>query len=63
VMSLFSGLFNAGIALGSMTGGFVTDSIGVEWIGYVGGISMGIAALFISIVLIRMLRNQSPRVE
>lgn len=62
VMSLFSGLFNAGIAMGSMAGGFVTDSIGVEWIGYVGGISMGIAALFVCLVLIRLLRRQSPRV-
>jgi len=62
VMSLFSGLFNAGIAMGSMAGGFITDSIGVEWIGYVGGISMGIAALFVCLVLIRLLRRQSPRV-
>lgn len=62
VMSLFSGLFNAGIAMGSMAGGFVTDSIGVEWIGYVGGISMGIASLFVCLVLIRLLRRQTPRV-
>jgi len=63
VMSLFSGLFNAGIAMGSMAGGFVTDSVGVEWIGYAGGASMGIAALFVCLVLIRMLRRQPARVE
>lgn len=36
--SLFSGIYNVGIASGSMVGGLVTDTIGVSDIGYVGGI-------------------------
>ena len=62
VMSLFSGLFNAGIATGSMVGGYITDGPGVEWIGYAGGLFMGIAAVFVCFVLIRMLKRRSADV-
>ncbi len=35
--SLFSGIYNVGIAAGSMVGGYVTDTLGVDNIGFVGG--------------------------
>ena len=60
-MSLFSGIYNAGIALGSLSGGFVTDGIGVGYIGYFGGAFVMVGALMAGLVLIPLLKKASGR--
>lgn len=56
-MSLFSGIFNVGIALGSLMGGWVTDSpLGVGSIGYVGAVFVLVATGITAFYLIRRMR-------
>ena len=45
-MSIFSGIFNLGIGLGSWIGGRVVDGVGIALIGYVGA-AIGAAGLAI----------------
>lgn len=60
-MSLQSGIYNVGIAMGSILGGAVTDNLSVGDIGYVGGILGMAAALFTAAVLIAtMKRRDAP---
>ena len=62
-MSIYSGLFNVGIASGTLIGGGVMDSIGVGMIGYVGG---AFSALSTAVLLLFLLpyidkrMHQSP---
>ncbi len=55
-MSMFSGIYNVGIAMGSIIGGAVTDSISVGSIGYVGGAFVIAALVFTSVYLVRQMR-------
>ena len=45
-MSIFSGLFNVGIGIGSIVGGIVCDGPGVGLVGAVGGIIAAVGALY-----------------
>lgn len=45
-MSVFSGLFNVGIGLGSVVGGIVCDGPGIGLVGVVGGIVAAAGAAF-----------------
>lgn len=56
-MSLFSGIFNVGIASGSMIGGFVTDGIGVGNIGYTGAAFVIVAVVFTGVYLISRMKS------
>ena len=56
VMSLYSGLYNVGIASGSLIGGAVTD-VSVSNIGYVGGAFLAVATLFTALYLVKVLRR------
>lgn len=56
-MSIFSGIYNVGIAMGSIIGGAVTDSISVGVIGYVGAIFTIVATVFTIIYLIHRMRE------
>lgn len=61
-MSIFSGIYNVGIAMGSIIGGAVTDSISVGVIGYVGAVFTIVATVFTIIYLIhRMKENDELR--
>ena len=56
-MSLFSGIFNVGIASGSLIGGWVTDSsAGVGSIGFVGAAFVIVAASITAFYLIKKMR-------
>lgn len=62
-MSMFSGIFNVGIAMGSLIGGAVTDSASVGLIGYVGG-AFTLVALVITIsYLIGRMREADDRTD
>lgn len=56
-MSMFSGIFNVGIAMGSLIGGWVTDGASVGFIGYVGAAFIIVAAAFTALYLIRGMRE------
>lgn len=56
-MSLFSGIFNVGIASGSMIGGLVTDTASVDCIGYVGGAFILASLVFTGLYLIHRMRD------
>jgi DHA1 family L-arabinose/isopropyl-beta-D-thiogalactopyranoside export protein-like MFS transporter len=61
--SLFSGIYNVGIAAGSMVGGFVTDSLGVSHIGFVGGtLVMSAFVLMLVYVMPSIARTWTTRV-
>lgn len=61
-MSLFSGIFNVGIALGSLIGGWVTDYLTVGDIGFVGAAFVIVALIFTALYLVpRMREAGSPR--
>ena len=61
-MSLFSGIFNVGIAMGSIIGGWVTDGPGVGDIGYVGAAFVIVACVITALYVIpRMRERESPR--
>lgn len=47
-MGLYSGLFNVGIAMGSIIGGIVTDSISIDAIGLVGAVFVACALVIAS---------------
>lgn len=55
-MSLFSGIYNLGIALGSMVGGAVTNH-DIGYIGYVGAAMALAGTLFTVFYLVRMIRR------
>jgi len=51
-VALFSGIFNAGIAMGSMFGGMVIDDIGIGYIGLIGGsiILLGLVEMVLVVI-------------
>ena len=57
-MSLFSGIFNVGIAMGSIIGGAVTDHGSVDHIGFVGSAFVIVAAIIALTYVIRMMRRR-----
>ena len=57
-MSLFSGIYNAGIATGSIVGGVVTDTVGVGDIGYVGGMFILVGSIIAGLVLIPLIKKR-----
>lgn len=57
-MSLFSGIYNAGIATGSIVGGVVTDTVGVGDIGYVGGLFILVGSIIAGLVLIPLIKKR-----
>ena len=59
-MSLYSGIFNVGIAMGSIIGGIVTDSpsMGVIDIGFVGAVFVLVAAIITAFYLIGKIRER-----
>ena len=60
-MSLFSGIFNVGIAMGSIIGGWVTDGPGVGDIGYVGAAFVIVASLITTLYIIPRMRTRESR--
>lgn len=63
-MSLYSGIFNVGIAMGSIVGGAVTDSGSVGNIGIVGGAFVMASAAIAGTVLIKVIKKrESERPE
>lgn len=56
-MSMFSGIFNVGIAMGSLIGGSVTEGIGVGSIGIVGAAFVIVAVVFTATYLIRRMKE------
>lgn len=57
-MSLFSGLFNVGIGLGSLLGGTVVDALSINDIGYVGAAFLVAASVYCFIRLFRGMRER-----
>ena len=57
-MSLFSGIFNVGIAMGSIIGGAVTDHGSVDHIGFVGSAFVIVAAIIALTYVFRMMRRR-----
>lgn len=55
-MSLFSGLFNVGIGMGSLLGGVVTDNVSISDIGYFGAAFVIAAAAICFLFLFRYMR-------
>lgn len=60
-MSLFSGIYNVGIALGSMMGGFVTDHGSIANIGYVGALFTASATLLLAFYVIGQIKKREQR--
>ena len=56
-MSIFSGLFNVGIGVGSIVGGAVCDGPGIGLVGVVGGVVAGAGALYCAMRLGRLLES------
>ena len=56
-MSLQSGIFNVGIAMGSIVGGLVTDHLDIADIGLVGGLFAAVAAVFVIAFLIKWIKE------
>ncbi len=52
-MSLYSGIFNAGIASGTLIGGSVCTYLAIDYIGLIGGVIAGAGALFCMVPLFR----------
>ena len=61
VMALYSGIFNVGIATGSIMGGVVTDTVGVEWVGTVGAGFLLVSTLIVVFYLIGQLKKADAR--
>ena len=57
-MSLFSGIFNVGIAMGSIIGGAVTDSLSVSDVGDVGSAFVLISCAILAFVLIGLIKKR-----
>ena len=62
-MSLFSGIFNVGIAMGSIIGGAVTDGPGVGDIGYVGAAFVIAATAIAGLYVVRRIREREAAAE
>lgn len=58
VMALRSGIYNVGIAMGSLIGGFVTDHGSVANVGYFGAVFTICAALFLSFYVIGQIKKR-----
>ena len=56
-MSMYSGIFNVGIAMGSIIGGITTDTISIGSIGYVGGAFTMIALTFTCTYLVKQMKS------
>lgn len=56
-MSMYSGTFNVGIAMGSIIGGITTDTISIGSIGYVGGAFTMIALTFTCTYLVKQMKS------
>ena len=56
-MSMFSGIYNVGIAMGSLIGGTVTETMSVGMIGYVGGVFALAAVVFTMVYLIKHMKE------
>ncbi len=56
-MSLYSGIFNVGIAMGSIVGGIVTDAGSVEGIGFTGGAFVLISCA-LALILVKAIRER-----
>lgn len=56
-MSMYSGIFNVGIAMGSIIGGITTDTISIGSIGYVGGAFTMIALIFTYTYLVKRMKS------
>lgn len=57
-MSIFSGIYNVGIAMGSIIGGIVTDNGSVSDIGYVGAVFTICATLFLAFYVIKQIKKR-----
>lgn len=62
-MSMYSGIFNVGIAMGSIIGGITTDTISIGSIGYVGGAFTMIALIFTYTYLVKQMRSADSITE
>ena len=51
-MAIYSGLYNVGIGGGALVGGWVSASIGLEYIGLAGGL-LAVLALLLALILVR----------
>ena len=58
-MSLFSGLYNVGIGAGALLGSLVTRQVGLDSIGWVGGL-LAVAGLLICAVAMRRIAPPNP---
>ena len=58
-MSLFSGIFNLGIGAGALLGSVVSQQVGLQSIGYVGG-ALGLAALLLCGVVMKRFPAAPP---
>ena len=56
-MSMYSGIFNVGIAMGSIIGGITTDTISIGSIGYVGGAFTMIALIGTCTYLVKRMKS------
>lgn len=56
-MSIYSGIYNVGIGAGALVGGTVCSSIGISYIGYVGGVIGAVASLYCLFRFIPTLRS------
>lgn len=63
VMALRSGIYNVGIAMGSLIGGFVTDHGSVANVGYFGAVFTICAALFLSFYVIGQIKKRESTLE
>ncbi len=61
-MALFSGIYNVGIAMGSLLGGFVTDAGMTDSIGFIGGAVCLCAGLFTAIWLVKRFAEREKRI-
>ena len=59
--SLFSGIFNVGIAMGSIIGGVVSDNASVDDIGYIGALFVLAASIFAGTYLIRHMKENDAK--
>ncbi len=60
-IALFSGIFNIGIALGSMIGGIVVSVPGIETLGANGAFFVLLAVLFVGLFLVRWIKESDDR--
>ena len=61
-MALFSGIFNVGIAMGSIIGGWVTDGPGVGNIGYIGAAFVIVAIAITALYIIPKMRARESQI-